>query len=104
VGNGVHTVGVVRGNQWLLRNRNSTGNPDISFTFGQPGDIPVVGDWDGDGRDGIGVVRGSRWILRNTATPGPAHHEVDFAWRKRRFVNHQVLKAKLDEVAHRLCH
>ncbi|MFP5331834.1 MAG: hypothetical protein ACLGHX_05710 [Acidimicrobiia bacterium] len=78
VGNGVHTVGVVRGNQWLLRNRNSTGAPDITFTFGQPGDIPVVGDWDGDGRDGIGVVRGSRWILRNTATPGPADHEFDF--------------------------
>lgn len=78
VGNGVHTVGVVRGNQWLLRNRNSAGAPDISFTFGQPGDIPIVGDWDGDGRDGIGVVRGSRWILRNTPTSGPADHEFDF--------------------------
>jgi hypothetical protein len=78
VGNGVHTAGVVRGNQWLLRNRNSAGPPDISFTFGQPGDVPVVGDWDGSGRDGIGVVRGTRWLLRNTATPGPPDHEFDF--------------------------
>jgi hypothetical protein len=77
-GNGVDTVGVVRGNQWLLRTRNSAGQPDISFTFGQPGDIPVVGDWDGDGRDGIGVVRGTTWILRNTPTPGPPDHTFDF--------------------------
>ena len=67
-GNGIHTVGVVRGNRWLLRTRNSPGNPDISFTFGEVGDIPVVGDWTGNGRDGIGVVRGTRWILRNTPT------------------------------------
>lgn len=78
VGNGTHTVGVVRGNQWLLRTRNAAGPADISFTFGEPGDIPVVGDWAGSGRDGIGVVRGSRWILRNTATPGPADHDFDF--------------------------
>jgi hypothetical protein len=78
VGNGVHTVGVVRGNLWQLRTRNAAGPADISFTFGQAGDIPVVGDWNGDGRDGIGVVRGTRWLLRNTATPGPPDHEFDF--------------------------
>lgn len=77
-GNGVHTVGVVRGNTWLLRTRNSAGPADISFTFGQPGDIPVVGDWDGDGRDGIGMVRGDRWLLRNTPTPGPAEHDFSY--------------------------
>ena len=32
----------------------------IRFGFGGPGDIPVVGDWDGDGRDGIGVFRPRR--------------------------------------------
>lgn len=77
-GNGVHTVGVVRGNQWLLRTRNSAGAPDITFTFGEPGDIPVVGDWTGNGRDGIGVVRGNRWLLRNTATPGAPDHDFEF--------------------------
>jgi hypothetical protein len=47
-GNGVHTIGVVRGNRWLLRNSNRAGNPDYDFTFGQAGDIPVVGDWNGE--------------------------------------------------------
>ncbi|MEX2280011.1 MAG: hypothetical protein WEA76_07985 [Acidimicrobiia bacterium] len=78
VGNGAHTVGVVRGNLWLLRTRNSAGPEDIAFRFGEAGDIPVVGDWTGNGRDGIGVVRGSRWILRDTATAGPSDHEFDF--------------------------
>lgn len=77
-GNGVDTIGVVRGNQWLLRTRNSGGPPDIVATFGEPGDIPVVGDWDGDGRDGIGMVRGSTWYLRNSATAGPAEFVFDF--------------------------
>ncbi len=77
-GNGVHSIGVVRGNQWLLKTRNAPGNADISFVFGEPGDIPVVGDWDGDGRDGIGMVRGTTWYLRNTATAGPADHVIEF--------------------------
>ncbi|HYJ24318.1 MAG TPA: hypothetical protein VE027_04895 [Acidimicrobiia bacterium] len=78
-GNGVHTIGVVRGNRWLLRNSNRAGEPDIDFVFGQPGDIPVVGDWNGDGHTGIGVVRGNRWILRNAVSAGPADRDFDFA-------------------------
>ncbi|MGH8941727.1 MAG: hypothetical protein ACRDWF_02795 [Acidimicrobiia bacterium] len=78
-GNGVHTIGVVRGNRWLLRNSNRAGEPDIDFVFGQPGDIPVVGDWNGDGHTGIGVVRGNRWVLRNAVSAGPADRDFDFA-------------------------
>jgi hypothetical protein len=51
-GNGVHTVGVVRGNRWLLRDSNNSGAADYDIAFGQAGDIPVVGDWNGDGRTG----------------------------------------------------
>lgn len=78
-GDGVHTVGVVRGNRWLLRNSNRGGSADYDFTFGQPGDIPVVGDWDGDGRTGIGVVRGNRWLLRNSLSSGSPDHDFNFA-------------------------
>ncbi|HEU5112141.1 MAG TPA: twin-arginine translocation signal domain-containing protein [Acidimicrobiia bacterium] len=78
-GNGVHTIGVVRGNRWLLRNSNRAGDPEIDFVFGQAGDIPVVGDWNGDGRTGIGVVRGSRWILRNALSAGPPDRDFTFA-------------------------
>ena len=35
-------------------NRDAT-NRDIVWRFGQPGDWPVTGDWDGDGFDEIGV-------------------------------------------------
>jgi hypothetical protein len=39
----------------------------IEFWLGIPGDIPVTGDWDGDGEDGVGVFRPSsgRWYLSN---------------------------------------
>lgn len=78
-GNGVHTIGVVRGNRWLLRRTNRAGGADFDFTFGEPGDIPVVGDWDGDGRTGIGVVRGNRWLLRNSLS-GNQGPEYDFTF------------------------
>ncbi|MEE8376431.1 MAG: hypothetical protein V3S26_08945, partial [Acidimicrobiia bacterium] len=77
-GNGVHTVGVVRGNRWLLRNSNNSGRADYDFVFGEPGDIPVVGDWNGNGRSGIGVVRGNRWLLRNSLSSGPPDHDFVF--------------------------
>ena len=31
--------------------------------FGQAGDMPVVGDFNGDGVDDIGVYRGGQWIV-----------------------------------------
>ena len=79
-GDGVETLGVVRGNRWMLRNRNAQGSAEIDFTctFCQPGDIPVVGDWDGDGRDGYGVVRGQRWLLRNSLNAGSPNHDFNF--------------------------
>ncbi len=30
---------------------------------GEPGDLPVVGDWNGDGKTKIGIVRGGTWYL-----------------------------------------
>jgi hypothetical protein len=77
-GDGVHTIGVVRGNRWLLRNSNRAGGADYDFIFGQPGDIPVVGDWTGAGRTWIGVVRGNRWILRSSLSAGSPHFDFTF--------------------------
>jgi hypothetical protein len=60
--------------RFYLRNSNSSG-PSWWFNFGLLGDEPVVGDWNGDGRDGLGVVRtvpgvssAKYWYLRNTVT------------------------------------
>ena len=64
------TVGVYRPStrQFLLRNANTTGGADITLTFGQAGDLPVAGDWNGDGIDDAGVFRNGQFLL------APAHH------------------------------
>lgn len=77
-GNGVHTIGVVRGDRWMLKDSNRPGPPDYDFYFGLPGDIPVVGDWDGSGRTSVGVVRGGRWLLRASVTSGQTTHDFEF--------------------------
>jgi hypothetical protein len=89
-GNGTTTIGVFRPtgtqfnqttqDQWLLRNSNTAGNPDISLSYGAPGDQPVVGDWDGNHTTTIGVFRlantpynmtaSPQWLLRNSNTAG----------------------------------
>jgi V8-like Glu-specific endopeptidase len=43
---------------------------DEVFSFGVPTDVPMVGDWNGDGIDEVGVVRGSSWFLDSNGTPG----------------------------------
>jgi hypothetical protein len=47
-GDGIDTIGIVRGNTWLLRNTNSTGFADLGFTYGTNTDVPIVGDWNGN--------------------------------------------------------
>jgi hypothetical protein len=57
--------------RWNLR--TSTGNV-ASFFFGNPGDLPVMGDWDCNGIDTPGLYRQSEGFvyLRNTNTQGVA--------------------------------
>jgi len=93
-GDGTKTPGVVRivGStantlqfQWFLRNSNTGGPADVTFTYGrpsfgfeEPGDVPIVGDWNGNGVDTAGVVRfqngtaNAVWLLKNTNTGGTA--------------------------------
>jgi hypothetical protein len=56
--------------RWHLR--RSDGGPNIVFDYGDTGDFPIVGDWNGDGVDTPGVVRGAMWYLRNSNTSGVA--------------------------------
>jgi len=64
------TIGVFRPStgQFLLRNSNTTGNPDITLSFGQSGDKPLVGDWNGDGMTDIGVFRNGIFVLATVQT------------------------------------
>ena len=61
-----------RNGVYFLRNTNTAGNADLAFAFGSPGDIPVTGDWNGDGIDTIGMYRNGVYYLRNTNTAGNA--------------------------------
>jgi hypothetical protein len=72
----------------LGENDGGLGAADFSFLFGNPGDEPVVGDWDGDGIDEVGLHRESTGFFywRNTLTTGVADGEIFFGDPGDRFV------------------
>jgi polyvinyl alcohol dehydrogenase (cytochrome) len=63
---------VVRGNSWYFRSGLTTGPGQGSDCYGIPGDVPVSGDWDGNGTRTPGVFRAGVWYLSNSATSGVA--------------------------------
>jgi hypothetical protein len=67
------TIGVYKNGVFYLRNTNTAGIADIVATFGgDPSDLPVVGDWNGDGVDTIGVLRtttGVYFLSDSNTTP-----------------------------------
>ena len=72
-GNGKTKIGVFRNGAWFLdyvgdgvwHGCGAPADPtkDLCFNFGMAGDIPVVGDWNGDGITKIGVFRSGGWYL-----------------------------------------
>lgn len=64
----VDTVGVFRSGAWFLR--GASGGVAGSYGYGNPTDIPVMGDWDGNGTRTPGVFRNGAWYLRNTNNQG----------------------------------
>ena len=69
LGNGKDEIGVVRPGSdgvlvWSL-NLTTTAMPTVvaTYSFGLNGDVPVFGDWNGDGRTKIGTVRSSGSVL-----------------------------------------
>jgi hypothetical protein len=71
-GNGISEIGVFRPatGQWFFDLDNSGSwsgcGPDLCLTqFGTAGDIPVTGDWDGDGISQAGTYRQGQWFLDN---------------------------------------
>ena len=55
-----------------MRNSNTPGPPDLIFNLGNPGDIAIAGDWNGDGIVTLGVFRPSNGTvyLRNSNSTG----------------------------------
>jgi len=63
-GDGIMTIGVFRPdvpagtNTFFLRNTNNLGIGDIVIeAIGATGDLPIVGDWDGNGTTTVGLLR-----------------------------------------------
>jgi VCBS repeat-containing protein len=71
---GVHTVGLVdpASGKWYLY--DDAGKLKTSFFYGNPGDYPFMGDWNGDGIETPGLYRQSDGFvyLRNSNTQGIA--------------------------------
>jgi hypothetical protein len=65
------------------------GAAEYSFMFGNPGDKPVVGDWDGDGIDEIGLHRESSGFFywRDSLDTGVADGSIFFGDPGDRFVS-----------------
>ena len=80
-------VGVVRDGTWLLTETLGSGVSSISLAYGEPDDVFVMGDWNGDGTKTPGVVRGSKygpfggrltWLLKNDFEAGPPDIVLEF--------------------------
>ncbi|MFO1020592.1 MAG: PhoPQ-activated protein PqaA family protein [Planctomycetales bacterium] len=58
-------VGSFRSQAWYLDGNGSQewDSGDPSFRFGNATDIPLVGDWNGNGKSEIGVFRAGNWYL-----------------------------------------
>ncbi|MBB3086121.1 hypothetical protein [Geodermatophilus sabuli] len=68
---------VRRGIAFHARNGNSSGRAAVSFAYGNPGDVVLVGDWDGNGT--LGVRRDAGGVPPN---PGDAVNCPDFAMQE----------------------
>jgi hypothetical protein len=60
------TVAIFIDGYWALH------NPDATFIYGQKGDVPILGDWNGDGVKTPGVYRDGMFYLRNSNSNGNA--------------------------------
>jgi Tol biopolymer transport system component len=86
-GNGCDTVSIYRpseGRAFIInqlgKNNGGLGVAEFSYFFGNPGDKPFVGDFDGNGIETIGLHRESTGFVyfRNSHTQGVADNEFFF--------------------------
>jgi hypothetical protein len=86
-GDGCHTVSIYRPSESkvfiinkLGENNGGLGAAEIEYFFGNPGDKPFVGDFDGDGIETIGLHRESTGLVyfRNSHTQGVADNQFIF--------------------------
>lgn len=57
------TALVFRGGKWFADTDGRGGGAEQTVTFGIQGDVPVLGDWDGNGTEDLGVFRNGMWYF-----------------------------------------
>ena len=84
-GDGRDTVSIWRPSQArvfvvneLGKNGAGLGAADFDFYFGNPGDTPFIGDFDGDGDDTIGLYRASTGFVYFTNTLATGNADLSF--------------------------
>jgi hypothetical protein len=48
--------------------------------YGNPNAVPLVGDWDGDGKDNVGVRMGNTFFMRTSPVSGGAETTSSVAY------------------------
>jgi surface antigen len=69
--------------RFTLATRNAVdaleaGTVGPELRFGEPGSLPVTGDWDGDGDDTVGTFSDGAWVLTNATTGTGKQVRVQF--------------------------
>ncbi len=77
-GSGTKTVGTFEAGVFKLRNTNSAGAADITFTFGDPRGFAVAGDFNGDGITDVAVYKDGTWQVHYLGTPGVVPPDATF--------------------------
>jgi N-acetylmuramoyl-L-alanine amidase len=86
-GDGCDTVSIYRPSQARIlvfdelgRNHSGLGSADLDYSFGEPGDAPFIGDFDGDGVDTLGLHRPSTGLVyyRNSHGEGDADAQFHY--------------------------
>jgi hypothetical protein len=73
-------IGYAAGDRWHLRDAVASESGDVEFIYGNPGDVPMAGDWDCDGIATPGLYRPADGYvyLRNSNSQGIADREFYF--------------------------
>ena len=68
---------------------------DHVFHYGEPGDVPVAGDWNGDGIKQIGVFHDGQWYLDIDGDGKFTEHDAAFlVWAGRRYSGRRRLQRR----------
>jgi hypothetical protein len=62
-------IGIFRSGQFFLDTNRNGYEGELPFAFGLPGDKPIAGDWDGDGKEEAGIFRNGMFVL-DRGVPG----------------------------------